>query len=149
MFIHIFVCLLLIVIVLLQSGKSADLAGAFGGMGSQSTFGPRGRASLLSKMTTTLAILFMVTSLSLWIIAANKSGSQSILSKEDGMKKPTQTAPAKKTGPIPPVEQKQEKAATVTPTEKPATPSAAEPGKAKADETPKAETPVKKPTGQN
>lgn len=72
LFIHIVVSFLLIIIVLLQSGKSADLAGAFGGMGSQSTFGPRGAATFLSKMTTTLAILFMVTSLVLYIGASRK-----------------------------------------------------------------------------
>ncbi|MCP4215444.1 MAG: preprotein translocase subunit SecG [bacterium] len=82
LFIHIVVCTLLIVIVLLQSGKSADLAGAFGGAGSQSTFGPRGTASFLSKLTTTLAILFMITSLSLWIIAANKAESSSVIKEE-------------------------------------------------------------------
>lgn len=76
---HIIVCLLLVIVVLLQSGKAADLAGAFGGMGSQSTFGPRGSASFLSKMTTTLAILFMVTSLSLWIFAANRSGPKTVV----------------------------------------------------------------------
>jgi preprotein translocase subunit SecG len=80
--IHVIVCVLLVVVVLLQSGKSADLAGAFGGAGSQSTFGPRGTASFLSKMTTTLAIMFMVTSLSLWIIAANRSETSST----DGLK---------------------------------------------------------------
>ncbi len=72
MFIHIVVSFLLVIIVLLQSGKSADLAGAFGGMGSQSTFGPRGAASILSKMTTTLAVLFMVTSLLLYIGATRQ-----------------------------------------------------------------------------
>jgi preprotein translocase subunit SecG len=76
---HIIVCLLLVIVVLLQSGKSADLAGAFGGMGSQSTFGPRGAATFLSKMTTTLAVLFMVTSLSLWILAANRSDSKTVV----------------------------------------------------------------------
>ncbi|MFC2146229.1 preprotein translocase subunit SecG [Acidobacteriota bacterium] len=76
---HIIVCLLLVIIVLLQSGKAADLAGAFGGMGSQSTFGPRGSASFLSKMTTTLAVLFMVTSLSLWIFASNRSGPKTVV----------------------------------------------------------------------
>lgn len=76
---HIIVCLLLVIVVLLQSGKAADLAGAFGGMGSQSTFGPRGTATFLSKMTTTLAVLFMVTSLSLWILAANRSGPKTVV----------------------------------------------------------------------
>ncbi|MCU0287030.1 MAG: preprotein translocase subunit SecG [Acidobacteria bacterium] len=83
LFLHIVVCILLVIIVLLQSGKSADLAGAFGGVGSQSTFGPRGAATFLSKMTTTLAILFMVTSLTLWIMAAKKGGSKTVLGSED------------------------------------------------------------------
>ena len=87
--VHIIVCLLLVIVVLLQSGKAADLAGAFGGMGSQSTFGPRGAATFLSKMTTTLAILFMVTSLSLWILAANRSTPKTVV---EGVQ-PEQTAP--------------------------------------------------------
>ena len=61
--IHVIVCFFLIVVVLLQSGKAADLAGAFGGMGSQTAFGPRGSATLLSKATTLAAAIFMVTSL--------------------------------------------------------------------------------------
>ncbi len=67
--IHIVVCLFLVIVVLLQSGKAADLAGAFGGMGSQTVFGPRGSATLLSKATTIAAAVFMVTSLSLSILA--------------------------------------------------------------------------------
>lgn len=82
LFVHIVVSLLLIIVVLLQSGKSADLAGAFGGAGSQSTFGPRGAATLLSKITTTLAILFMLTSLLLWLRADIKLGSDSVV-KDD------------------------------------------------------------------
>ena len=50
--VHVVVCLFLIIVILLQSGKAADLAGAFGGMGSQTAFGPRGSATLLSKATT-------------------------------------------------------------------------------------------------
>ncbi len=67
--IHIVVCLILVVVVLLQSGKAADLAGAFGGMGSQTVFGPRGSATVLSKATTISAIAFMFTSLTLSILA--------------------------------------------------------------------------------
>jgi preprotein translocase subunit SecG len=72
--VHILVCLFLIIVVLLQSGKAADLAGAFGGMGSQTAFGPRGSATLLSKATTISAVLFMVTSLSLSIMATRNAG---------------------------------------------------------------------------
>jgi len=61
--VHVVVCLFLAVVVLLQSGKAADLAGAFGGMGSQTVFGPRGSATVLSKATTIAAALFMLTSL--------------------------------------------------------------------------------------
>jgi len=71
---HVLVCLFLIVVVLLQSGKAADLAGAFGGMGSQTAFGPRGSATLLSKATTASAIVFMLTSLSLSIMATRDTG---------------------------------------------------------------------------
>ena len=63
--IHVLVCVFLVIVVLLQSGKAADLAGAFGGMGSQTAFGPRGAATVLSKATTIAAGLFMVTSLTL------------------------------------------------------------------------------------
>jgi preprotein translocase subunit SecG len=73
--IHIVICLILVVAVLLQSGKAADLAGAFGGVGSQTAFGARGTASILSKMTTISAILFMVTSLGLWILSGKETGS--------------------------------------------------------------------------
>ena len=72
--IHVVVCLFLIIVVLLQSGKAADLAGAFGGMGSQTAFGPRGSATLLSKATTISAIVFMLTSISLSIVATRGAG---------------------------------------------------------------------------
>jgi preprotein translocase subunit SecG len=62
---HVLLCFLLIVVVLLQSGKAADLAGAFGGAGSQTAFGPRGAATFLSKATTWCAIMFMLTSVSI------------------------------------------------------------------------------------
>jgi len=75
LFLHIVVCILLIIVILLQSGKSADLAGAFGGAGSQSTFGPRGTATILSKATTVLAVMFMVITLLLMI--SSKRGMES------------------------------------------------------------------------
>ncbi len=80
---HVVICLFLIIVVLLQSGKAADLAGAFGGMGSQTVFGPRGAATVLSKATTIAAALFMVTSLSLSIMATRngKSAAPSLLDK--------------------------------------------------------------------
>ena len=72
---HVIICFFLIIVVLLQSGKAADLAGAFGGMGSQTVFGPRGTATLLSKATTIAASLFMVTSLILVVLANNRAPS--------------------------------------------------------------------------
>jgi preprotein translocase subunit SecG len=72
--VHVLVCVFLIIVVLLQSGKAADLAGAFGGIGSQTAFGPRGSATLLSKATTISAVLFMCTSLGLSILATRTSG---------------------------------------------------------------------------
>jgi preprotein translocase subunit SecG len=71
--VHVVICLFLIIVVLLQSGKAADLAGAFGGMGSQTAFGPRGAATVLSKATTIAAAMFMVTSLSLSILVSRGS----------------------------------------------------------------------------
>ena len=74
--VHVVVCIFLAVVVLLQSGKAADLAGAFGGMGSQTVFGPRGSATVLSKATTIAAALFMVTSMTLSILST-RSGKAS------------------------------------------------------------------------
>ena len=62
---HVVICGLLIMVIMLQSGEAADLAGAFGGAGSQTAFGPRGAATFLSKATTWCAIMFMLTSMAL------------------------------------------------------------------------------------
>jgi preprotein translocase subunit SecG len=94
--VHVLVCLFLIVVVLLQSGKSADIAGTFGGAGSQTAFGPRGAATLLSKATTGAAVLFMITALTLSIISSRRTGGASVL----GTESPKQSAPAK-TAPTP------------------------------------------------
>jgi preprotein translocase subunit SecG len=94
--IHVIVCVFLAVVVLLQSGKAADLAGAFGGMGSQTVFGPRGSATVLSKATTIAAALFMVTSMSLSIIStrAGKGAAPTIFDKNVKTNAPAQQAPA-------------------------------------------------------
>jgi preprotein translocase subunit SecG len=78
--IHVIVCLFLIGVVLLQQGKSAERAGAFGGQGSQTAFGPRGAANLLTRLTTWGAVVFMVVSLILTILLARANGEHSVLS---------------------------------------------------------------------
>src|ERR1700740_2789669 len=68
-------CLVLIIVVLLQSGKAADLAGAFGGAGSQTAFGPRGAATVLSQATTWCAVMFMVCALAM-VVRVDRSVEQ-------------------------------------------------------------------------
>ena len=79
-------CLVLIIVVLLQSGKAADLAGAFGGAGSQTAFGPRGAATILSQATTWCAVMFMVCALAMVVkvdraVDQGGGGGNSILEK--------------------------------------------------------------------
>ena len=64
----------LILVVLLQTGKRADLAGAFGGGGSQTAFGARGAATLLAKVTTASAVMFMIIALALSIMSSRQMG---------------------------------------------------------------------------
>ena len=94
--VHIIVCLFLIIVILLQSGKAADLAGAFGGMGSQTAFGPRGSATLLSRVTTASAAIFMVTSLTLSILATRNAGLATTVLEDQ----PVKSLPAKQV-PVP------------------------------------------------
>lgn len=89
---HIVVCLFLIGVVLLQSGKSADIAAAFGGMGSQTAFGPRSAANALTKATTWAAIIFMLTSFTLAIASSRSRGTAGGSSVLDST--PTKQAPA-------------------------------------------------------
>jgi preprotein translocase subunit SecG len=72
---YVIVCTFLILVVLLQTGKRADLAGAFGGGGSQTAFGARGAATLLAKVTTASAVMFMVVALALSVISSRQGGS--------------------------------------------------------------------------
>jgi preprotein translocase subunit SecG len=88
-------CFVLIIVVLLQSGKAADLAGAFGGAGSQTAFGPRGAATILSQATTWCAIMFMVCAMALVLRidrAESQGGGASVLQKYS--KPAPKTAPA-------------------------------------------------------
>src|SRR6266699_5282776 len=99
---HVLVCGLLIIVVLLQSGEAADLAGAFGGAGSQTAFGPRGAATFLSKATTWCAIMFMLTSMAMAVHVRTSSGGtgRSIL-EQFAKPAPKSAAPA----PITPAQQ--------------------------------------------
>jgi preprotein translocase subunit SecG len=90
--VHVIVCLFLIGVVLIQQGRSADLAGAFGGQGSQTAFGPRAAANVLTKLTTWSAILFMCTSISLVILYVRSTGPHSVL---DNTNSAPASAPAK------------------------------------------------------
>jgi preprotein translocase subunit SecG len=84
---HIIVCLALIIVVLLQSGKGAEMGASFGASGSQSVFGAGGGNTFMSKVTTSAAIIFMLTSLSLAFISG-KGGGSSIMSSKAPKVKP-------------------------------------------------------------
>src|SRR5712692_749770 len=86
---HVIISVFLILVVLVQQGKGADLAGAFGGGGSQTAFGARGATTLLHKLTTTFFILFVITSMALAVLQARPRSS--VMSGT----KPAANAPAK------------------------------------------------------
>ncbi|MGH9573559.1 MAG: preprotein translocase subunit SecG [Candidatus Acidiferrales bacterium] len=120
---HIFVCFVLILVVMFQSGSAADLAGAFGGAGSQTAFGPRGAATFLSRATTWCAIVFMLTSLTLSIKRgpSQSVGSGSILEQTTNPGPAKTPAPAKPTTPAP--TQTAPAPSSQTPAQTPATPA--------------------------
>ena len=103
---HVIICGLLIVVIMLQSGEAADLAGAFGGAGSQTAFGPRGAATFLSKATTWCAIMFMMTSMALTMHQNTTAASvgSSVLQQFSKTSKsaPAAPAPAAPAAPAPP-----------------------------------------------
>jgi preprotein translocase subunit SecG len=103
--IHVLVAVFLILVVLLQTGKRADLAGAFGGGGSQTAFGARGAATLLSKATTWSAVIFMATSLALSLLGSGTGGDggsvlDSVPAATTGA--PASPVPQPATPPVPP-----------------------------------------------
>lgn len=85
--------IVLMVVVLLQSGKAADLAGAFGGAGSQTTFGPRGAATLLSQATTWCAVMFMVCAM-MMVLRTDKAVEEGGGSVLQNISKPAPAKPA-------------------------------------------------------
>ena len=100
---HVIVCIFLVLVVLLQQGKGADWAGAFGGGGSQSTFGARGAGTVLSKATTAAAVIFMITSLALTIMIGKQTGGNSVIregAKQQQQQKQSQP-PAQQNAPAP------------------------------------------------
>ncbi len=155
-------CLVLIIVVLLQSGKAADLAGAFGGAGSQTAFGPRGAANVLSKATTWCAVMFMLCAMAL-VLRTDKAVVQggSILQK---VSKPapapapaTPAAPQSNTYPsaLPPAGQQpaaQQPAPSSPPSSQPATqppassqPASSQPAPPQPSSSQPASSPPKKP----
>ena len=94
---HVFVSLFLIAVVLLQSGKGAEMGASFGSSGSQSVFGAGGGTSFLSKLTTSAAVIFMLTSLTLAYISGHSSSS----SMMSGKGKPAAVAPVGQTPAVP------------------------------------------------
>ena len=122
---HVLVCFVLIIVIMLQSGSAADLAGAFGGAGSQTAFGPRGAATFLSHATTWCAIVFMMTSLTLSVKRAPSdvnTGSGSVLEQTQK----SGTAPTKPAQPGPiqiPVQPTQQPAQQPAPAQQQPAPS--------------------------
>lgn len=98
---HLISCVILILVILLQSGKGADLAGAFGGAGTQTTFGPRGGATLLTRVTATASVVFMITSLALAILMSRTGTGSSVV---DGVAAPVAPAAATAPAPVPAAE---------------------------------------------
>lgn len=98
---HYMVCLFLIVVILLQAGKGADIGAAFGAGSSQTLFGPRGAATFLNKLTVIVAVIFLATSISLTEFS-KKKGGRSVLEKFPGATSP-ETLPAEPAPAQPPL----------------------------------------------
>jgi len=93
--IHVIVCVALIMIVLLQTGKGADMGAAFGGGGSQTLFGSTGASSFLSKLTTVAAVIFMITSFTLAYRSSNRTGSSIMTETKPPIEQNVPAAPEK------------------------------------------------------
>ncbi|MDR1728070.1 MAG: preprotein translocase subunit SecG [Acidobacteriota bacterium] len=138
---HVIVCIILVLVVLLQSGKGADLAGAFGGGATQTAFGSRGPASFLSRMTTVAAVIFMVTSVGLSMMTERRAADDSSIldtgkatvqeeKKQEGADGKSDNAapsPAQIEEQMRQIQEKQQSAPATTPTPDNAAPDAAAP----------------------
>lgn len=120
---HVLICGLLIIVIMLQSGEAADLAGAFGGAGSQTAFGPRGAATFLSKATTWCAIMFMLTSMALTMHVDKSVGTSTGSSVLQQFSKPAKQPSAPAATPVPVPSAPASTPAPVAPAPAPATPS--------------------------
>jgi preprotein translocase subunit SecG len=138
MAVHVLIAIFLVLIVLVQSGKGADIGSAFGGGASQTMFGPRGATTVLHKLTAGLAAGFMVTSLVLAVLAGQR-GSRSVIPDEPA--KP----PAPVSQPATPAGEPKAPAGAAAPGAQPApAPAAPASGPAKAGEPVKAGEPAKR-----
>lgn len=140
--IHVIVCLFLIVIVLLQHGKGADMGASFGGS-SQTLFGTEGPLPLLNKITTLAAIVFMGTSISLAYISANQSTGTVMEDVKVQTPLQQQTAPAAPVT-IPAPEKKEDAPAAAAPQEMPVEQKAEKSAAAEPQQIPVEQPPAKK-----
>ena len=100
--IHILVCFLLVMIVLLQTGKGSDIGAAYGGGSSQTLFGSTGPAGFLTKITTGIAVVFMVTSIVLAYSSSHRTGSSVMKDAKPKQEAPAPPTPVEKGTPIAP-----------------------------------------------
>src|ERR1700761_2422183 len=134
-------CLVLIIVVLLQSGKAADLAGAFGGAGSQTAFGPRGAATLLSQATTWCAVMFMICAMALVLRVDKAGGTGGSVLEKFSKPAPAKTAPAQPVPAIPAPQSNTTPAPATTPSSTPQTAP-------QSDSTPASKPPASAPASQ-
>jgi preprotein translocase subunit SecG len=136
--IHIFVCVALIMIVLLQTGKGADMGAAFGGGSSQTLFGSTGASTFLSKLTTVAAVVFMLTSLALAYRSGHRQEGSIMPDVRPPVEQPAQTeAPAKEATETETAGSKETAPATESKAAEETPPKAAEPGTPKTAESQK------------
>ncbi len=94
--VYVVVCLILLMAILLQQGRGGDIASAFGGSGSQTAFGARAGATLLTRVTTVTAVLFMIGAIGLGILWQRGGGSSVVSGKTAPVSAPAAPAPVKK-----------------------------------------------------